>query len=216
MFILFQSISILMFYGLVWKFEPYSLQYHHDMRELKGRLVTKRFPEWAVVALFGTAAVLVLFGIVSTIILLPGFTVNKVLSLTGIEGLEYHLVLIGILLASQYFIVRFFHGISSRELAEQFSDAQIARLRCADTIPEGIRESRDVPGDPAAPEADMKYELAGALLESKIYKVEKKTLLGAFPVYIVNPDFSVILDEQVLALITGYLGNARVPSGNSR
>ncbi len=62
----------------------------------------------------------------------------------------------------------------------------------------------------------MKYELAGALLESKIYKVEKKTLLGAFPVYIVNPDFSVILDEQVLALITGYLGNARVPSGNSR
>lgn len=216
MFILFQSISILMFYGLVWKFEPYSLQYHHDMRELKGRLVTKRFPEWAVVALFGTAAVLVLFGIISTIILLPGFTVNKVLSLTGIEGLEYHLVLIGILLASQYFIVRFFHGISSRELAEQFSDAQIARLRCADTIPEGIRESRDVPGDPAAPEADMKYELAGALLESKIYKVEKKTLLGAFPVYIVNPDFSVILDEQVLALITGYLGNARVPSGNSR
>jgi hypothetical protein len=216
MFILFQSISILMFYGLVWKFEPYSLQYHHDMRELKGRLVTKRFPEWAVVALFGTAAVLVLFGIISTIILLPGFTVNKVLSLTGIEGLEYHLVLIGILLASQYFIVRFFHGISSRELAEQFSDAQIARLRCADTIPEDKQESKDVSGDPAAPEADMKREVAGALLESKIYKVEKKTLLGAFPVYIVNPDFSVILDEQVLALITGYLGNARVSSGDSR
>lgn len=216
MFILFQSISILMFYGLVWKFEPYSLQYHHDMRELKGRLVTKRFPEWAVVALFGTAAVLVLFGIISTIILLPGFTVNKVLSLTGIEGLEYHLVLIGILLASQYFIVRFFHGISSRELAEQFSDAQIARLRCADTIPEDKQKSKNVSGDPAAPEADMKREVAGALLESKIYKVEKKTLLGAFPVYIVNPDFSVILDEQVLALITGYLGNARVSSGDSR
>lgn len=216
MFILFQSISILMFYGLVWKFEPYSLQYHHDMRELKGRLVTKRFPEWAVVALFGTAAVLVLIGIISTIILLPGFTVNKVLSLTGIEGLEYHLVLIGILLASQYFIVRFFHGISSRELAEQFSDAQIARLRCADTIPEDKQESKDVSGDPAAPEADMKREVAGALLESKIYKVEKKTLLGAFPVYIVNPDFSVILDEQVLSLITGYLGNARVSSGDSR
>lgn len=216
MFILFQAISILLFYGLVWKFEPYTVQYHHDMRELKGKLVTKQFPEWAVMVLFGTAAVLVLFGIISTIILLPGFTVNKVLSLTGIEELEYHFVLIGILVTSQYFIVRFFHGISSKELAEQFSDAQIARLQCADMMPEGERESGGVSRDPATPEAGMKCDLAGALLESKIYKVEKKTLFGAFPVYIVNPDFSVILDEHVLDLITGYLGNARVSPVNPR
>jgi hypothetical protein len=207
--ITFQSISILTFYGLVWKFEPYSLHYHNDMRELKGRLVTKRFPHWAVVVVFGTAAVLVLFVIISTIILLPGFTVHKVLTQTSIGNLDYPLLLIGIVLASQYFMVRFFHGISSRELAEQFSGAQIARLQSADTEPGCELGSPHAPDCPAVLQADRKREVAGALLDSKMYRVEKKTLFGAFPVYIVNPDFSVILDEQVLALITGYLGNAR-------
>ncbi|MCX6691614.1 MAG: hypothetical protein NTW33_06065 [Methanoregula sp.] len=46
---------------------------------------------------------------------------------------------------------------------------------------------------------------AGALLESGMYRFELRTLFGMFPVYLVNPDFPVLFDEQVIAVITGYL-----------
>ena len=49
---------------------------------------------------------------------------------------------------------------------------------------------------------------AGALLESRMYRLELRTLFGTFPVYLVNPDFSVLFDEQVIAVITGYLKGA--------
>ena len=49
---------------------------------------------------------------------------------------------------------------------------------------------------------------AGALLESGMYRFELRTLFGMFPVYLVNPAFPVLFDEQVIAVITGYLKGA--------
>jgi hypothetical protein len=38
---------------------------------------------------------------------------------------------------------------------------------------------------------------AELLLEAQIYQVEKKTIFGAFPVYIVNPDFSQVVLQKL-------------------
>lgn len=154
--------------------------------------------------MFGTSALLVLFVILSTIILLPGFTVKTLLTIAGLEQLGNFVILIGTLLSSQYFIVRFFHGISSEQMAARLSETKITRLQSTRigsgvglSLPTGSHET-------AGMSADDRREAAGTLLESKIYQLELRTVFGAFPVYIVNPDFSVILDEKVLDVIKGY------------
>jgi hypothetical protein len=207
--ILFQSLAILIFYFLVWKFEPYSTWFWDEIGELKGRFAQKRVPPSIITLMFGTAALLVLFVILSAIILLPGFTVKTLLTITGLEQLGDLVILIGTLVSSQYFIVRFFHGISSEQMAAYLSETKITRLQSTRigsgaglSQPTGFHETT------AGMSADDRREAAGTLLESKIYQLELRTVFGAFPVYIVNPDFSVILDDQVLAVITGYLRNA--------
>ena len=202
--ILFQSLAILIFYFLVWKFEPYSTRFRDEIGELKGRFAQNRIPRSIITLIFGTSALLVLFVILSTIILLPGFTVKTLLTIAGLEQLGNFVILIGTLLSSQYFIVRFFHGISSEQMAARLSETKITRLQSTRigsgvglSLPTGSHET-------AGMSADNRREAAGTLLESKIYQLELRTVFGAFPVYIVNPDFSVILDEKVLDVIKGY------------
>jgi hypothetical protein len=186
------------------------------MGELKGRFVKKRVPQWIITLLFGTAALLVLFVILSAIILLPGLTVKTLLTITGLEELSNLIILIGTLVFSQYFIVRFFHGISSEQMAARLSETKITKLQST-WIGSGVElPPATVSHRTAGMSADERREAVGTLLESKIYQMELRTIFGAFPVYIVNPDFSVILDEQVLALITGYLRNAGSSSTDPR
>jgi len=207
--ILFQVFVILLFYFLVWRFEPGTTRFWEDVSGMKGTLAGKRYPAWLIAFLFGTAALFVLLVILSTIILLPGVTVMAFLSLSGLEDLGNLFLLIGLVAASQYFIVRFFHGISSNRMAARFSESRILLLQAASgqRIPVTAETgSRDGAGP--FPSGDALRSAAGALLESRIYRLELRTIWGAFPVYLVNLDFSVIFDEQVIAMITGYLTEA--------
>jgi hypothetical protein len=206
--ILFQVLCILVFYFCVWKFEPYSVRFHRDVTAMRGKLVTGKYSQRLVSSLFGIAAVFVLFVIIATIILLPGVTVKTLLSLKGFNNLSNPFILLGILLASQYFIVRFFHGISSARMAEQFSEANMFRLQSAQVRQHAELSLMDEPDADSGRSTDALREAAGVLLEQKMFNVEVRTIGGAFPVFIVNPDFSVILDRDVLALITGFLGRA--------
>jgi hypothetical protein len=206
--ILFQSLAILAFYFIVWKFEPYSAGFRQDIAGIKEVLISRRYPPWVITFLFGTAAVTVLLVILSTIILLPGFTVKTLLTHTGLEQAGHLASLLCSLFASQYFIVRFIHGISSARMASEFSDAKIFNLQAAGTVRNPEQALSDGSDVLQGPSADAVCRAAGALLDSKIYRIERRTIYGAFPVYIVNPDLSVILDVQVLAEITGYLRHA--------
>jgi hypothetical protein len=206
--ILFQVLCILVFYFCVWKFEPYSIRFHRDVTAIRGKLVAGKYSQRLVSSLFGIAAVFVLFVIIATIILLPGVTVKTLLSLTGFNNLSNPVILLGILLGSQYFIVRFFHGMSSARMAEQFSETNMFHLQSAQVRQHAELSLEDGPEADFGRSADALREAAGVLLEQKMFKVDVRTIGGAFPVFIVNPDFSVILDRDVLALITGFLGRA--------
>jgi len=207
----FQVVAILTFYFLLWRFDPGTARFKQGIRGMKGTLAGKRYPSWLIAVIFVTGALLVLFVILSTIILLPGITLQAFLSLSGIEDLTNLFLFIALIAVSQYFIVRFFHGIMSSRMAERFSESRIVLLQ---TVSEGESGSvfketdeHDATTRPATSGESMR-NAAGALLESKIYRLELRTLFGTFPVYLVNLDFSVLFDEQVIAVITGYLKGA--------
>jgi hypothetical protein len=206
----FQVVAILTFYFLLWRFDPGTARFKHGIRGMKGTLAGKRYPSWLIAVIFVTGALLVLFVILSTIILLPGITLQAFLSLSGIEDLTNLFLFIALIAVSQYFIVRFFHGIMSSRMAERFSESRIILLK---TVSEGesgsvFKETDEHDATRPATSGESMRNAAGALLESKIYRLELRTLFGTFPVYLVNLDFSVLFDEQEIAVITGYLKGA--------
>jgi hypothetical protein len=207
--ILFQVLAFLVFYILLWRLEPGTTRFKQVISGMKDSLAGRRYPVWLIAALFGAVALLVLLVILSLIILLPGMTVKAFLSRSGLGDFTGLFLFIGLLAASQYFIVRFFHGIASTAMAARVSEHRIRMLQTASegagVIPAGMARDDAVS---SAATRDALRNAAESLLESRIYRLERRTLFGAFPVYLVNPDFSVIFDEEVIAVITGYLKGA--------
>jgi hypothetical protein len=200
--VILQCAVIIAFYVLVWKIEPYSVAYIKNVEQVKDRLSQTHLPLRVITALFMTGIVVSVFLFMTTIILLPGMTVNAFLTQSGLAGLGHLVSLIAVLAASQYFVIRYIHGITSRALA----------LRLLTFRENGLREIlREAATEKIRPDTQGKnpYEITTALLESRIYQVRKSSLYGAFPVFIVNLDFSVILDSTTLTAIRGYIGNIK-------
>jgi len=190
--ILFQSVAIIIFYFLVWKLEPYSTEFFTDVSGMREHLIRKNIPEPVVSFLFLLGAVLALVCIISTIILLPGITVNNVLSVSEFKELGHFFIAIGVVLVSLYFIFRYIHGITSRDLLIRFSKTKTECLlhQIEITGDTGTGSSPAASGYLASATPDTLREAAELLLEARLYQVQRKTIFGMFPVYIVNPDFS--------------------------
>ena len=192
--VLVESVAIVLFYFLVWRLEPYTLEFFSGISGVKERLIKKRIPEPVVSSLIFLGAALALVGILSTLVLLPGMSVNNILSVSALKELSHFFLAIGVLLVTQYVIMRYIHGITSRDLLERFSQRKTACL--FDQI-ELTGQAGRAPSGPAGAgaEAAAVCRAAELLLETRIYQVERKTLFGAFPVYIVNPDFSLVFSS---------------------
>jgi hypothetical protein len=93
-------------------------------------------------------------------------------------------------------------------MAAHFSEIRILMLETASKVDFMIPAGDDVrvPRLPAVEDAPI--TAANALLESRIYRLDLRTFFGAFPIYLVNPDFSVLFDEKVITVITGFLKRA--------
>jgi hypothetical protein len=197
--VIFQSLVIIVFYFLVWWLEPYSTEFFSDILNVKKQLVRNKIPSRFVSIFLWTGAALALIGVFSTVILLPGFTLSGVMSISGLEHLGDLVFSIGILVFCQYFIIRYLHGITSRHLAERFSEMKTHSLS-RQIKTEGISPAQNgAAGElPEFFSTDAAREAACVLLESRIYQLEERTIFKAFPVYIVNPDFSVMLNKNAL------------------
>lgn len=195
-----QSVVIILFYYLVSKVEPFTAEFASNLDRVKDRL-SRELPPRLISLMFMMGFLVVVFVFLTTIILLPGVTLNAFLSESGLTELAHMFLPVGILAISQYFIVRYIHGITSRQMAERLLDYREHAL-------EGLaREEREpVPGRSAG--VEQRYELTSMLLESRIYQIKRNTLLGAFPVYVVDLDFSVMLDTTTLTAIKGYIRKA--------
>lgn len=192
--VLFQCFAILVFYFLVWKLEPYSSEFFSDVSDMKINLIRKKIPGSVVSFLVIVITALALISIITTIFLLPGITVNNVLSISEFDELGHLIVAIASALVPLYFIFRYLHGITSRDLLIRFSENKAKQLA------RQVRLTREAAGrgDPKTGEING-TTLSSAtelLLEAQIYQVERKTIFGTFPVYIVNPDFRRVFSPE--------------------
>ncbi len=205
--VLFQIAAIIVFYLLLMRLEPGTARFKSGVCGMKGMLAGK-YPPWIIAVLSGTAALLILLLILTTIILLPGMTVKALMSIPGLEEATNLFILIGIIALSQYFIVRFFHGVSSTRMAAAFAESKIVMLQLA-----AGGQAAPGPGGNPCPNGPENTETvletaAESLLASKIYRLTSRSIGGMFPVYLVDLDFSVLFDERVMAVIIGYLKGA--------
>ena len=193
--VLFQSAAIIIFYFLVWKLEPYSTEFFTDVSGVKDHLIKRNIPGSVVSFLFLVGTALALICIISTIILLPGVTVNNVLSVSEFDEIGHLVIAVATALVPLYFIFRYIHGITSRDLLQKFSQNKAERLLQQAELTKGADTGETAPGTGGVSEEDL-CKATELLLEAQIYQVEKKTIFGTFPVYIVNPDFSKVFTRR--------------------
>jgi hypothetical protein len=173
-----QCAIIIVFYLLVWYVKLFSLKY------------VKRTILFLIGFLF---AAIVFF---TTIIILPGITLSAFLTQSRLSELGDLFILLAVLAISQYFIVRFIHGSTSRTMAEDFFNYKERLLHnLQDMISSGNNSAED------------RAETTTRLLETKIYTIKRNTISGFFPVFFVDLDFSVILDRTTENAIIRYIGD---------
>lgn len=193
-----QCAIIVIFYLLVWKMEPFSTTYVRKVEEVKSRLHRQNLPPQLVTAMFLFGFLLAIFLFLTTIIYLPGVTLNAFLNQSDLRELGHLFSLIAILAVSQYFIIRFIHGITSKAMAERLFDFKEQSLQDLLDAEDTARSGNSGPGlDP--------LEKSSLLLESKIFIVKRSTLAGFFPVFVVDLDFSVLMDTTTQTAVRGYI-----------
>lgn len=193
-----QCAVIVIFYLLVWKIEPFSTTYVRKVEGMKSSLHQKKIPPQFVAGIFLFGFLLAIFLFLTTIIFLPGVTVNAFLNQSQLTGLGHLASLLAVLAISQYFIIRFIHGITSRTMANRLFDFKENSLQ--ELLVESERDGSATP----APEENP-LDISSALLESKIFIVKRSSLAGAFPVLLVDLDFMVMMDAGTQTAIKGYI-----------
>jgi len=193
-----QCTIIVVFYLLLWKVEPFSMKYMQSVEQVKRRLIHEKLPPRLITGMFVIGFLIALVLFLTTIILLPGITLKAFLDQSRLTELGNLFVLIAGLAISQYFIIRYIHGNTSRTMAERLFDYKENIL---------LDLGNSIGSDDNSPE--NRAEMTAQLLETKIYTIKRNTLFGFFPVFVVDLDFSVILDSTTRIAIRGYIGKTK-------
>jgi hypothetical protein len=193
-----QCVIIVIFYMLVWKMEPFSTTYVKKVERVKSSLHRKNLPPQLITAMFIFGFLLAIFLFLTTIIFLPGVTLNAFLNQSELTELGHLFSLLAILAFSQYFIIRYIHGITSRTMADRLFDFKENSLK---ELLDNENTSLFGILDPD----ENRLETSSLLLESKIFIVKRNSLAGFFPVFVMDLDFSVMMDSTTLTAIRGYI-----------
>ena len=198
LFVITQSAVIILFYGIVWKVEPFTAEFAQNIDLVRNRL-SRELPPWIISLLFISGFLIVVFIILTTIILLPGVTLSAFLTGSGLTKLAHIFFLpLGVLAISQYFVIRYIHGRTSRTMAGRLMDYREYLLM---SLEEDLADNTMC----SPTDAECRYDVPSRLLESRIYQIKRNSLFGAFPVYVVELDFSVMMDTTTLTAIKGYI-----------
>ena len=174
------------------------MTYVKKVEQVKSSLHRQKLPTRLITAMFIFGFLLAIFLFITTMIYLPGITLGAFIDQSQLDELGYLFGLLAILAISQYFIVRYIHGITSRVMAVRLFDFKESSLKdlLDMEMPELSRNS-NMDKNP--------LEMSALLLESKIYIVRRNSLGGAFPVFVVDLDFSVMMDNLTMTAIKGYI-----------
>jgi hypothetical protein len=193
-----QCAIIVIFYLLVWKMEPFSTSYVNKVEDAKRTLRRRKLPPQLVTAVFIFGFLLAIFLFLTTMIYLPGVTLNAFLNQSELTQLGHLFSLLAILAISQYFIVRYIHGFTSRSMADRIFDFKEQSLQ-------ELLDRENMARQKNSDSDENPLETSALLLESKIFIIKRNSLAGAFPVFVVDLDFSVMMDSTTLTAIKGYI-----------
>ena len=193
-----QCAIIVIFYLLVWKMEPFSTSYVNKVENAKRTLRRRKLPPQLVTAVFIFGFLLAIFLFLTTMIYLPGVTLNAFLNQSELTELGHLFSLLAILAISQYFIVRYIHCFTSRTMADRIFDFKEQSLT-------ELLDREDMARQRNSDSDENPLETSALLLESKIFIIKRNSLAGVFPVFVVDLDFSVMMDSTTLTVIKGYI-----------
>jgi hypothetical protein len=199
--VMLQSVAIIIFFGGIWVYKPYSHHFMYSVYSLHSRIKIRFKKAWKVLVIVGaiSAALAVL---VVTAMLLPGFILGEVVAAPDVvnAGSAFPLFLIFL---SQLAMVRYLQGVYSKDMVLGLSEKRVAVLK--EILPR-------LPGCPPGesdrtltPEECLQsyQDLKKLYIQSKMYTYTFHHLFGFLPVYLAVPDFKLILDQDTLQLLEG-------------
>ncbi|MDD1675987.1 MAG: hypothetical protein LUQ17_04785, partial [Methanomicrobiales archaeon] len=141
--------------------------------------------------------------LVVTAMLLPGFILGEVIAAPNVVN-SVSAIPIFLIFLSQLAMVRYLQGVYSKDMVLGFSEKKVRHLK--EILPR--IHGCALPGsdaDPKTPEECLQSydELKKLYVQSKMYTHTFHHLLGYLPVYIVVPDFKLILDKGTLQMLEG-------------
>ena len=130
-----------------------------------------------------------------SILVLPGPAFLRVFAEGRVSPLAQTLEF-GLLFLGLYVVTRTDQAVESRRLARQVAEAVI-RFIDLDLRPR--LESG------AVMDCDEYRRLATGLLEARVYRFARSTVLGRLPIYALAPDLTLVADPETLAALRGHL-----------
>jgi hypothetical protein len=200
--VMLQSVAIILFFGGIWLYRPYSHHFMDSVVSLHARIKVRLKKAWLVLLVVGaiSAALAIL---VVTAMLLPGFILGEMVAAPDVVSAASAFPIFFIFL-SQLAMVRYLQGVYSKDMVLALSEKRVAALH--EILPRLSGCPSEAEGDPAlTPEECLQSyrDLKKLYVQSKMYTYSFHHLFGYLPVYLAVPDFKLILDQDTLQLLDG-------------
>jgi hypothetical protein len=200
--VLLQSAAIILFFGGIWLYKPYSHHFRDSVYSLHSRIKGRLKKAWKVLLVVGAVSA-ALSILVVTAMLLPGFILGEVVAAPDVvnAGSAFPIFFIFI---SQLAMVRYLQGVYSKDMVLGFSEKRVAILE--EILPRLpgclVKDERNYT---LTPEECLQnfQDLKKLYIQSKMYTYTFHHLFGYLPVYLAVPDFKLILDQNTLQLLEG-------------
>lgn len=197
--VIIQSLAIIIYYAGVWEYRPYSLHFVDTIFKFHERIKIRLKDAWKVILLIGSISSALSLLIVTAMIL-PGFTLGQVIKAPNIIN-EVTVLPIVLIFLSQLVIVRYLQGIYSKEMVLSLSEKKVNILKYG--ILPNLMQSRSDDSTVSSPKEYLEKfrHLKKLYLQSRMYTQKFHHLFGYLPVYLIVPDFSLILDKETLTML---------------
>jgi len=196
-----QMIVILLFFILLVLLEPQERGLARTALRFKGRFESAR-SESVTAGLFVIAVVGLFFAIFGLLfigaILFPGGTWEELLTFMQIEG-DAELMILVVVFIAEIVLMRHLQSISGRRMSRALLDDRINSIRMDALTPveDAISHAREVGSYTIG--CDILDRAETSFYSIVIYDLFEHNFFGHWPVYVVGPNMSIVLDENALA-----------------
>lgn len=199
--LLIQCLAIIGLHSYIYFFKPYAKSMFSMPKDLKSKVgKAKRTNAMAMAGVILFIVFFVAFFSILVVvgILLPGTTLDKVREfLTADGGLNaYTLILIAVV---QYTVFRFFQSVTSSKMGQKVVANQLGRLRNNVLAPLDELISQKAAGHSI--DRERLNEIKAEFYQICINRMFRHDYFGKVPMFLINPDMKLLMNEDVLEVL---------------